>query len=80
MALTTPATGERVAERKEDMEELFTICVYGDFKRRDIRIKIFKSDDSRQYSFQNTLIEAKYDAVLISANDEDVQFLAIKEE
>ena len=57
------------------MKNLFTICVYGNFKEKDIRTKIFKSGDSRQYSFQNTLIEAGYDAELFSVNDEDVPFL-----
>ena len=57
------------------MKNLLTICVYGNFKEKDIRTKIFKSGDSRQYSFQNTLIEAGYDAELFSVNDEDVPFL-----
>lgn len=62
------------------MKNLFTICVYGDFKKDDIRIKVFKSGDAREYSFQNTLISAGYDAKLFSISDADVPFLQEKGE
>ena len=54
------------------------ICVYGDFKKDDIRMKIFKSGDMQQYSFQNTLISAGYDAKLFSVNDTEIPFLQEK--
>ena len=38
------------------------ICVYGDFSKKDIRIKIFYNDDVEQYRFQNILRNAGYDA------------------
>ena len=60
------------------MKNLFTICVYGDFKKNDIRTKIFKSGDMEQYSFQNTLIRAGYDAELFSVKDTEVPFLQEK--
>lgn len=62
------------------MKNLFTICVYGDFKKNDIRMKVFKSGDREQYSFQNTLIRAGYDAKLFSVNDTEVPFLQEKAE
>lgn len=60
------------------MKNLFTICVYGDFKKNDIRMTIFKSGDMKQYSFQNTLISAGYDAKLFGVNDAEVPFLQEK--
>lgn len=60
------------------MKNLFTICVYGDFKKDDIRMKIFKSGDMQQYSFQNTLTSAGYDAKLFSVNDAEIPFLQEK--
>lgn len=61
------------------MKNLFTICVYGNFKEKDIRTMIFQSGDSRQYTFQNVLKEAGYDAELFSVNDEAVPFLQEKQ-
>lgn len=40
------------------------ICVYGSYDDRDIRIKIFDSDDNSVFKFQNILQEAGYDADL----------------
>lgn len=62
------------------MKNLFTICLYGDFKNKDIRAKIFKAGDSKQYRFQNILVEAGYDATLFDVNDEEVPFLTTVEE
>ena len=62
------------------MKNLFTVCVYGDFKKDDVRIKIFESWSMTQYSFQNTvtLTSAGYDAMLFSVSDADVPFLQEK--
>ena len=37
------------------------ICVYGDFSKKDIRIKVFYNGDMEQYIFQNILRDAGYD-------------------
>lgn len=43
-----------------------TIAVYGDFKKEDIRIKIFNKGSLEVFRFQNTLIEAGYDCKLFN--------------
>ena len=46
------------------------ICVYGDFKKHDIRIKIFYDGLLSHYSFQNILRDAGYDAELFTVPDD----------
>lgn len=55
------------------MKQIATICVYGDFKKDDVRIKIFPSGGTGEFTFQNILIEAGYDAKLFSLHDEDIE-------
>lgn len=59
------------------MKNIATICVYGDFAKKDIRMKVFSEGDARRFAFQNVLREAGYDAELFSLTDEDTA--AIKE-
>lgn len=55
---------------KKGMEsKVITICVYGDFKNDDVRIKVFDEPGgfgTKQFQFQNILREAGYDAKLFS--------------
>lgn len=55
------------------MKQIATICVYGDFKKDDVRIKIFPSGGTGEFTFQNILIEAGYDAKLFGLHDEDIE-------
>lgn len=48
-----------------------TICVYGDFEKKDIRIKIVSNQE--QYTFQNTLKSAGYDAELFSLDENEIK-------
>lgn len=57
------------------MKALFTICVYGDFAKNDIRIKMFPANSTNEFNFQNILIAAGYDAKLFTVNDTDVPYL-----
>lgn len=52
------------------MKNITTICVYGDFAKKDIRLKVFAEGDARRFAFQNILREAGYDAELFSLTDE----------
>lgn len=55
---------------------LFTVCVYGDFEKKDIRIKLFPADGTtNQFTFQNILISAGYDANLFTVNASDIPYL-----
>ena len=53
------------------MKNIATICVYGDFDKKDIRMKVFAEGDARRFAFQNILLEAGYDAELFFLTDED---------
>jgi hypothetical protein len=60
---------------------VFTICVYGDFAKKDIRIKLFEANGgTAQFAFQNTLKSAGYDAELFTVNNTDVPFLMGKDD
>lgn len=52
------------------MKHFTTLCVYGDFKKGDIRIKFLTNES--QYSFQSTLQSAGYDAELFNIYDTDI--------
>ena len=54
------------------MKQVATICVYGDFKDGDIRIKVFPSGRS-PFQFQNILHEAGYDAKLFGIAEEELK-------
>lgn len=55
-------------------KQIATICVYGDFKNKDVRIKIFPAESgTHQFAFQNILNEAGYDAKLFSLNNTDIE-------
>lgn len=54
------------------MKTAFVICVYGDFEKKDIRIKIMPSGTTEKFTFQNILREAGYDAELFSIYDTDI--------
>lgn len=56
------------------MKKVATICVYGEFEKKEIRIKVFPTSENEQrhYIFQNILREAGYDAELFSINDNDI--------
>jgi hypothetical protein len=56
------------------MKAVATICVYGDFKKKDIKVKTFPPSTTKQFAFLNTLREAGYDAELFSLNDVDLIF------
>lgn len=43
------------------------ICVYGNFKEKDVRIQVFTDNGTHKFAFQNILIEAGYDAYLFNA-------------
>ena len=53
------------------MKNIASICVYGDFAKKDIRMKVFADQDARRFAFQNILREAGYDAELFFLTDED---------
>jgi hypothetical protein len=55
---------------------LFTVCVYGDFEKKDIRIKLFPTGSNNEFTFQNILISAGYDANLFTINASDVPYLS----
>ena len=55
-----------MAERTATM----TICVYGDFVKKDIRVKVFPDEQGRNTKslrFRNTLRDAGYDAILCNS-------------
>lgn len=47
----------------------FSICVYGDFEKKDIRLKVFTDNGTNMFAFQNILQEAGYDAHLFCIDD-----------
>lgn len=47
----------------------FDICVYGDFSKKDMRLKVFTDQNPSMYQFQNILREAGYDAELFLIDD-----------
>lgn len=56
-----------------------TICVYGDFAKKDIRIKPFAPGGGcSEFTFQNVLRDAGYDAELFCLNDTDLPWLVEK--
>lgn len=55
------------------MKSIATICVYGDFKNKDFRIKVFTGNGTQRFTFQNILHEAGYDAELFSLHDTDLE-------
>lgn len=63
------------------MKAIMEICVYGDFAKKDIRIKVFPADGTTNcFYFQNIMIAAGYDAKLFTVNDTDVPYLTRKED
>lgn len=54
------------------MREAITLAVYGTFKTKDIRIKLF-GRGTEKYAFQNILIEAGYDCELFSITDQAIE-------
>lgn len=55
------------------MKNVITILVYGDFAKKDIRLKFFEPNGTLlPYQFQNILRDAGYDAELYSVNDTDI--------
>lgn len=61
------------------MKLALTICVYGDFAEKDLRLKVFAPGESAQFTFQNVLRDAGYDAKLFALNDTDLPWLVEKE-
>lgn len=61
------------------MKLALTICVYGDFAKKDIRLKAFAPGAGSQHTFQNVLKLAGYDAELFILNDDDLPWLIEKE-
>lgn len=51
---------------------VLTVAVYGDFEKKDIRIKCFNDRTPTKFRFQNTLREAGYDCELFSIHDTDI--------
>ena len=55
------------------MKVALTICVYGDFEKKDIRMKVIPSDGTTTaFAFQNILHMAGYDAELFNIKDTDI--------
>lgn len=54
------------------MKVVATIAIYGDFKQKDIKMKVFTDSGTSKYVFQNILHEAGYDCKLFSVHDEDM--------
>lgn len=55
------------------MKAVATIAIYGEFKQKDIRMKVFTDSGTSKFVFQNTLHEAGYDCELFSIHDEDLK-------
>jgi hypothetical protein len=69
----TPVLPGYRGERKNNMKKaVLTVCVYGDFAKKDIRIKLFPAGSTNSFTFQNVLIGAGYDAKLFTMNDTDI--------
>lgn len=49
---------------------MLTIAVYGDFAKKEIKVKTFKTGTTEQFRFQNTLREAGYDCELFHVDEE----------
>lgn len=47
---------------------MLNICVYGDFKNKDIKVRVVTNRE--QFTFQNVLISAGYDAELFTVSDD----------
>lgn len=55
------------------------IAVYGDFGKKDIRIKLMAGVWLEQFKFQNTLHDAGYDCELFHVNDDELEACVEKE-
>lgn len=65
--------GEQKKKGDKKMKVVATVCMYGDFKSGDIRMKVFPTGSGTdKFQFQNIMHEAGYDAVLFSIHDKDL--------